>query len=191
MLKNIFVILSALALMGCDDIDGQLQVFEKFSVNTKNGVKVTEIGNFATSLDMRRDRIEASVKTSSGKIKFTFLIPGNLRLPANGEFQISAADSGQPFAMTGINKTVESKSKMKSEYQDCMYDGQDVVCTPQGCTQVPVHRWGRQYIEYYVRTVKQDLMMNALSATADTVAATFTGTASDSQKIIVHEDQCF
>ena len=185
MTKYIVLVISALAFMGCEDIDGRLQVFEKFNVNTKNGVRVTEIGSFATSLDMKRDRIVALVKTESGKIKVTFLVPGNLRLPANGEFEISAADSGQPFAMSGVNKTVELKSKMKSEYQDCMYDGYDVICSPQGCTQVPVHRWGRQYTEYYVRTIKQDLIINALSATAESVAATFTGAASNSQKVIV------
>ncbi len=191
MLKCLFLVVSALAILGCEDIDGQLQVFEKFNVNTKNGVRATEIGNFDTSLDMKRDRFVAFVKTDSGRIKVTFLIPGNLRMPANGDFQISAVDSGQPFAISGVNKTVELKSKMKSEYQDCMYDGYDVICSPQGCTQVPVHRWGRQYTEYYVRTIKQDLIINALSATAESVAATFTGAASNSQKVIVQQDRCF
>ena len=191
MLKDMIVILSAFAFVGCEDIDGQLQVFEKFNVNTKNGVRVTEIGNFETSLDIKRDRIVASIKSSSGKTKVTFMVPGNLRLPANGDFEITSADSCQPFDMTGINKTVESKSKTKSEYQDCIYEGWDVICSPQGCTQVPVRRWGRQYTKYYARTVKQDLIMNAMSASADLVAATFTGAASRSEKIIVEQDQCF
>ena len=190
-MKIYISLISLIALIGCEDIAGNLQVFQRFNVNTKNGVKIAEVGNYNTSLDIKRDRVIASVKTDSGKIKVTLLIPDGVRIPANGEFTISADQSGQPFAMLGINKTVESKSKIKSEYQDCMYDDYDVICNPQGCHQVPVKRWGRQYTEYYQRTVKQDLILNALADTSEAIAATFTGAASVSEKVIVHKDQCF
>lgn len=191
MLKYLIVMVCALAFMGCEDIDGKLQVSEIFNVNTKNGVVVTEIGNYDTSIDIKRDRIVASVKTSSGIKKVTFMVPGNLRIPANGEFEISASESGQLFDISGINKTVETKSKIKSEYQDCLYDGYDVICSPHGCTQVPVRRWGRQYTKYYIQTVKQDLVINAMSASGDSPAATFTGADSSSQKFVVDQTQCF
>ena len=190
-MKIYISLISLIALVGCEDIAGNLQVFQRFNVNTSNGVKIAEVGNYNTSLDIKRDRVVATVKTDSGKIKVTILIPDSVRIPANGEFTVSAVQSGQPFGMLGTNKTVETKSKVKTEYLNCMYDAYDVVCNPQGCHQVPVRRWGHQYTEYYLRTVKKDLILNALASTSESIAATFTGASSFSEKVIIRQNQCF
>ncbi len=189
-MKKYIVLLSLVGLVGCEDIAGNLQVFQRLNLNTKDGVKAAEVGNYDTSLDIKRDRVIATVLTNSEITNVTILIPNNVRIPANGEFTLSADQSGQPFAMSGTNKTIESKSNVKTEYKDCNYSGYDTVCNQYGCHQVPVVKWGRQSTEYYLHTLKQDLVLNALAEGSNTVAATFTGAASSSEKVIVRQNSC-
>lgn len=192
-MKIAAVLLSVMFLAGCEDIEGTLKVVNPFQVATKSGVKIVPVGNYETSLDFKRDQVVATLKTDAGKTKATILIPTGTRIPANGEFYIGAADSGQPFAVSGNNTTTETNSQRRIEWETCTYQDFDVICSPQGCSQRPVTRWGNQRTEYYNRTISQDLVMNVMEPApgVEPVAATFTGYSSRSEKVVVRQDRCF
>ena len=163
-MKKVFLVIAMVFATSCEDVDGVLKVFNEFSVNTKDGVIVAKPGTYQTSVDIRKDRIKATLTIDNEKIKVVVRVPEDRHIPSNGEYEISAIEAGQPFAVRGKNKTTTSKSDIQRSYQDCTYTYYEVVCGPGGCQQFPVTRWGQQQTEYYVRTVKKDYLLNVLDA---------------------------
>lgn len=191
-MKNILVLMSVLFLAGCQDLDGTLQVFKNFKALTKNGAQTIRTGSYKTSLDFKKDKVVVSLKTNDGKIIFAIKTPNGTSIPSNGNFEVKSVQSGQPFDVLGNNKTQEKHSKIYRGWESCQYQDIDPGCSPYGCHATPVTRWGQQYIEYYVRTVTQDLTVNltTIGSAVDNLAQ-FLGHSSINEKVIIQQTRCF
>ena len=189
-MKKIIVLISALLIVGCEDIRGTLQVFKNFKAHTKNGLQTIKVGAYDTGLEFDSDKVTVLLKTESDKIEFKINVPRGTQIPNNGNFEIKAAQSGQDFDVLGNNKTVEKRSQTTQEWESCQIQSTP-QCGPQGCNFPPPH-FGQKYTEYYLRTVTQDMKieLSAIGNVADKVAE-FDGHNSFTQKVIVNENQCF
>lgn len=192
-MKKLLGLLAVSVLVGCEDMEGTFKVFQPFHVNTKEGLKTIPVGNFESSLDFKKEKVVVTLMTADAATRMTIRIPQGTKIPANGEFLISAAEAGQPFAVSGTQKTIETRGSIRSEYESCSYTYRDVVCDQHGCREFPVTRWGHQYTEYYNRTVEQELAINALDVAPgmEPILATFSGATSQTEKVILRKDSCF
>lgn len=187
-MKKIFVLGCAFFIVGCEDIGGTLQVFKNFNAKTDNGTEVVAAGSYKTSLDFGHKQVVATLKQDSKEVKITFQVPKGSDIPDNGPFNITAAQSGQPFDIAGTNKTDSQDSDRRSEYVSCQYQSYQQVCNPKGCQTIPVTRWGSQFTDYYLRTTTEQMQFDMVDSSA--TVAHFTGEASWSEKIVTYQSQC-
>ena len=192
-MKKIVALAVMTVLVGCEDMEGTFKVYQPFQVNTKEGLKTIPKGDFGSSLDFKKEKVVVTLMTAEAVTRMTIRIPNGTKIPANGEFLISAAEAGQPFAISGTQKTDEKRSSVKSGYESCSYPDRDVVCDQFGCHERPVTRWGQQEIEYYDRILKQELRINVLDKVPSMAAvlATFSGSTSQTEKVILRQGRCF
>ena len=189
-MKKIIVLISTLFIVGCEDIQGTLQVFKNFKAHTKNGLQTIKSGSYDTGLEFDRDKVIVTLKIGDNKTEFKINLPRGTEIPNNGNFEIKAAQSGQDFDVLGNNKTIEKRSQTTREWQSCQVQSRP-QCGPRGCN-YPPPRWGQKYVEYYLRTVTQDIKIDltAIGNIADKLAE-FDGHNSFTQKVILNENQCF
>lgn len=187
-MKKLLLGSALLFMFGCEDLTGTLTAFESFKVNAKGGVQTVVAGAHKTSLNFKKNKVVANIETGGSTIKMNLTIPENSVIPANGNFDLLAKDSGQPFDVHGTVDTVVTQSQRQSGYETCSYQDTDVSCGPQGCQQIPVTRWGQQYVEYFVRTTQKDMSFDLVSANG--TVAHFDGSEKTSEKIITAQGRC-
>lgn len=188
-MKKLLVAVCALFIVGCEDIGGTLNVFKSFSATTEDGAQTIAAGSYDTSLNFKKKEVIATLKSSGSETKISIKIPKGTSIPDNGTFEITSAQSGQPFGVTGVNKTDETRSENRTEYTSCQYTRYENYCTPQGCYTRPVTVWGQQNTEYYMSTVKRDMQLD-LNSDVDAVAH-FSGASNTTQKIVVRQSPCW
>ncbi|MBC7420238.1 MAG: hypothetical protein H7328_05870 [Bdellovibrio sp.] len=193
-MKKIFVAATALFMMGCEEMDGQLTVSKNLNVkSSKNQNVVLNAGTYNTTLDFKKDKVEATVKANNNsKLKIVFDVPNNAQIPANGNFELKSAQTGQPVDVIGNAKTVQTQSAAQTGWEQCQVSDYQTICNPQGCTAVPVNRWGQQYTEYYLRNTDKNInfTMTEVGSVSKKLAQ-FQGASRTSQKVIIRQDRCF
>lgn len=186
------LILSTIVMTGCEDLPGVLTVTKAFNAVVKRKTKTIDVGQYKTSLDFKRNKVVAIIDTGSEKMKIELAVPDNAQIPSNGNFELSAAQTGQPFDVLGSVQTQVNESEMRSEYESCTYQTYDTICTPSGCHSVPVNRYGNRFIDYYVRDTNQKMDFDmTTSGDARSKLSHFAGAARYSEKIVTRESSCF
>ncbi|MBC7466085.1 MAG: hypothetical protein H7256_08835 [Bdellovibrio sp.] len=188
-MKKLLVAACALFIVGCEDIGGTLNVLKSFSATTEDGTQTIAVGSYDTSLNFKKKEVIATLKSAGKSTKISINIPKGTSIPDNGTFEIKSSQSGQPFGVTGVNKTDETRSENRVEYISCQTTRYENVCTPQGCFTRPVNVIGQQQTEYYMSTVKRDMQLD-LNADVDAVAH-FAGVSNTTQKVIVRQSPCW
>jgi hypothetical protein len=194
-MKAKFIILAALAmgLVGCEEMGGETHVAQAFNVIVKNQKVTVQPGQYRTSLNFERDKVEVTLLSeNNSKTKIKFYYAQGTTFPSNGPFELKSEQTGQPVDIKGNIQTVETRSQPQRGYQNCQYQDYQTICNEQGCTTVPVNRWGRQYTEYYVRTIQRNVDFEILESHAQAnKLANFNGASAYSQNVITWQDRCF
>lgn len=190
-MKKLLVLACALFIVGCEDMDGTTQVYKSFSAVTGDSTQVVAAGTYETALNFKRKEVIATLKTGHDDIQISIRIPKGTSIPDNGSFEFKSEQSGQPFDLTGVNKTDVTNSNRQTEYSSCQYTRYENYCTPQGCYTRPVTVWGRQFTDFYYRTTDQTMQFNINGKAAKDLLAHFAGHAKYTEKVIVQQSQCW
>lgn len=186
-MKKLLMGAAVLFMFGCEDLTGTLNVNQSFKVNAK-GASVIESGSYKTSLDFKKNKIVAVVEVADSKVKMNLNVPENTVVPANGSFELSASESGQPFDVAGVVQTTVTKSEPQRGFESCTYQDYDTVCDQFGCHQIVVSRPGQQYTEYYVKTTKKNMSFDVVEK--QSTKAHFKGASTTSERVIIYQDMC-
>jgi hypothetical protein len=191
------LVLAAFLLVGCDRLEGQLNITKDLKlVNSKGNTHLLRVGTY--SADLRQStfgkKIVLRLNNDSDE-KFHFLIPGK-QLPSNGTFKFTAAQIGQNVDLTGTVKTVYTDSSMHEGHQQCTYMRPETVCQPAGpaggvvCHTEMRTVYGSQWVRYYDRTTTQDVNLSIAAVGATEESAQFAGSATWVDQIIVNQSAC-
>ena len=189
---------AALLLVGCDRIDGQLNITKDFSLVNSSG-KSHELSVGTYTADLRQSlfgkKIVLRLNNDSNE-KFNFTIPSGKSLPDNGTFKLTSSQIGQNVDLAGTVKTVSTDSQANESYQSCSYTEPYTVCQPTGprgqviCSTYIRTVLGTQWVRYFDRTSTQDILLSISAVKEASESAQFTGSASWTQRIIVNQSLC-
>ena len=99
--KMLLLATAAFVMVGCEDMGGQLVVSKEIKVHAGfHNDQVIVPGTYKTSLNFKKNSVVASIEVAQNtKTKVTFDLPANSSLPANGNFELTSAQTGQPLAV--------------------------------------------------------------------------------------------
>ncbi len=192
------LLLTALFLVSCDRLEGQLNITKELSlVNSKGDSHLLKIGTY--SADLREStfgkKIVLRLKNDADE-KFNFTIPNGSKIPTNGTFKLFANDIGQNVDLAGIVSTTYIDSETREAYQSCSYTEPYTVCAPTGpngqvsCQTGMRTVYGTQWTRFFDRTTQQNINMSILVANSSEESAQFLGSAAFVQRIIVSQTAC-
>lgn len=207
MIKKLFIIANLLLLAACDPFEGVISV--KQPMNVKSSEKspgcspdsdpwgcnqivnvVIPTGDHSAKLDfVSRDQIQLNLKVNGKKKQLNLDLPKKLNVPDNGPFSISAADLGQDFSADGQANTMVTDSEIQRGWDQCTYQRNEVVCTPQGCHTEWRTVYGQQQVEFFNRNTDQKITVNFVAAAAQ--LSSFNGQRVFSERIYTYRGQCY
>lgn len=195
-MKRIFnlglVLISVLSLTGCEDIPGVLNVVKDFNVIVKGKNKTISQGSHDTSLDFKRNKVIASIKTGDKTDKIEISVPQGAQIPNNGNFELKSAQTGQPFDILGAVQTKVTDSRRYSGMETCQKQEYQTICDPKGCHVVPVTRQGNRQIEFFYRDTDQAMQFDMTAvAELNNKYAHFDGRVRYTEKVVTYEGMCF
>lgn len=186
------VLVSVLALAGCEDIPGVLIVTKNFNVLVKGKSKTLTTGEHKTSLDFKKNRVVAKIETVDGSLKVELAVPEDSQIPSNGNFELRSSQTGQPFDTFGAVQTQVTDSQRQTGFESCQKEEYQTICDPNGCHVVPILRPGTRSIEFFYRDTHQAMQFDMTAiAEAKNKYAHFDGSAHYSEKIITYQGPCF
>ncbi len=183
---------SVLAMTGCEDIPGVLIVTKNFSVLVKGKNKSVAEGQHETSLDFKKNKVVATIKTGEDSIKVELAVPQGAPIPNNGNFELKSVQTGQPFDVLGAIQTTVKDSERRTGLETCQIQDYQTICDPKGCQVVPVTRQGNRQIEFFNRETEKamQLDMTAVGESKNKYAH-FDGRVRYTEKIVTYEGMCF
>lgn len=191
MKKLVLAIVTVMLFVGCNELNGVFDVQKNFILKTTQGDTQVNPGSYKSALNFKKNKIAVAVKGNGGDIKFEIKLNSNVNIPANGNFQISRAESGQSFDIQGSQTTTVTKSGMKNSFEPCSMPYNDVICTPQGCFPQSGTRIGQKRTDYYNETTSRNIQFSLNDDSDVNGFAKFSGQQSEVQKIVVREGMCF
>lgn len=184
-------------LTGCNQVDGQLNVTEAFTLKSAQGTTTkiepgTYTANLSTSIFGKK--IKLQLNKSNDEI-YNFKIPDGTKLPENGDFTLKSSDIGQAVELKGTVETKTSDSASKEDYTSCTYTEPYTVCSsgPNGqpiCSVAYRTVFGSQWERYHDHFVDQHLTMDLTAVNAKDKAAEFTGELNTVQRIVENQSGC-
>ena len=190
------LVLGALLLVGCDKIEGQLNIAKDLTlVNSKGDKHQIKVGTYTADISTNGSKKLTLRFNNDNDEKYNFSIPKGSKLPTNGSFSYKASDIGQAVDLAGTVKTVSTNGPMVQTNQQCTYQQAYQVCSagPRGpvCTIVYRTVYGNQWVNFYDRTTNQDVTLSILDAGTTTQSAEFAGSVSYIERIVTSQSQCF
>lgn len=190
-LWSLLLVVSALAMAGCEDIPGVLIVTKDFSVLVKGKNKTVSAGEHKTSLDFKKNKVVATIKTGNDSLKVELAVPQGSQIPSNGDFELKSAQTGQPFDIFGHLQTTVTEVEQPPGYESCQKQDFDTICDNNGCHVAPVTRPGNRYIEFFYRYTDQMMQFDMVaSSNAQDKYGDFQGHARSTEKIVTYEGAC-
>jgi hypothetical protein len=188
------VLLAAFLLVGCEKIEGQLNITKDLKLENSKGVMhLLKVGTYSADLNAQSSKKFTLRINNDRDEKFIFEYNGSL--PQNGPFYISSKVSGQPVDLFGTIATVVTKSEVRQTTRSCNYQVAVQVCypNPRGGRDCRIEYrtiMGTQWISYYEKLTKQDVDLDVKAADATEVSADFHGDIAYAENIIVNETNC-
>ncbi len=192
------VLLAAVFFVGCERIEGQLNVTKDLKLVNSNGdTHLLRVGTY--SADLRESTFGKKIVlrlNNDANEKFHFLIPGNTSIPDNGTFKLSSSQIGQNVDLAGEVRTSSVDSNPQQMYQACTYNEPYTVCQPAGpngqeiCQTYYRTVYGSQWIQFIDRTTHQDVRLSIAAKGDTSESAQFSGNASWIQRIILNQSFC-
>jgi hypothetical protein len=218
MFKKIMLIAVATVISSCDPLEGVISVKEKITYkNTANSfdcfkddgnnnpncygpdVKTIEPGEYKISIDQTSKRaltVEIKNKSVSHKLE---LKTQKKAVPSQGEFNLTSAESEQPFDLKSALRTEISRTESRNETLYCTetrYAGRDCYLIPgkpnEGSKEVCDIREdifaGEEYQEYYYSTETKYITGTLL--VQNKTVADLNGSRTDTDKIVTYNSGC-
>ncbi|MGZ3787792.1 MAG: hypothetical protein ACXVLQ_04675 [Bacteriovorax sp.] len=192
------VLLAAIFLVGCERLEGQLNISKDLKlVNSKGDTHLLKVGSY--SADLRESTFGKKIilrLNNDSDEKFHFAIPSGTKIPDNGTFRLSSAQIGQKVDLSGSVRTTSSDSPIREDYESCTYNEPYTVCSPSGpygqviCQTYMRTVYGQQWTRYFDRTTTQDVLLSIASAGSTEESAQFSGATSWGQRVIVNQMPC-
>jgi len=191
------VILAALVLVGCDRLEGQLNITKDLKLeNSKGDTHLLKVGTY--SADLRKSTFGKKIilrLNNDADEKFNFTIPKGT-IPNNGSFKLSSSQIDQKVDLSGTVSTVSTDSPIREAVQSCTYTEPYTVCQPTGpqgqvaCSTYMRTVYGSQWTRYYDRSSTQNITLSIAAAGSSEESAQFLGNASWVERIIVNQMPC-
>ena len=209
-MKKMLLLVSVLLLStSCLTIEGQVRVTEAFTVKKKSGFLNLKTSNvkvepnlYSGKLTVKSDKnynfhLEGG---SLGKIIIPIKASSDLDIPRDGAFSISSQKIAQPFDLSGVINTDENHYGYTEAIEQCSWNVTekkcDKVCNKETqkceiiCKDVVITLHGEKEVAFHYRSIRRDLSLEFMRAGSTGVIATFSGTDTQTDKIIDRESQC-
>lgn len=215
MMQKILRVLSLLSLMGlvgCDPVEGDLNVKESFQIKkviepcndysanclNQDELQTLELGGYDMKMDVESQKVlSLAISKKWALYKLELKVPESKHIPSNGELSLSSQESGQPFDFKMSSQTDVSETATQQGSESCTESVQTEVCyivpgnpPRQKCELKWATAKGMQYVEFYYRTTQQRVSAVFSKISSDQVLASYGGSRSDSQKIYTRKDRC-
>lgn len=214
-LKILFSAILLIALSGCDEIDGQLQVNQ--AINLKAGKKTVTLaqGLYDAQLEPKSaTKVNLEVKIGKDKKDFSFQVSKGKKLIADdGQINIAARESGQAYDVLGQQQINVSNSESIRTWESCTFSIQEYRCHREAfpetcnddgrghrrcrgggfrqvCGNETVFVSGRQDVEYYIRTTVTSVALDLVVPNSSDAVAHFSGSRAENERIYTYRGFC-
>lgn len=195
-MKKILLALSALFLfVGCETLDGNLDVREAIKLkNTDRNIVTLNPGiieNVSIKVKSKK-KLELRLKGQ----EFKFSVPKNSIPENDGEFELSAAQIGQPYDIEGAVDTIVTRSGSRYERESCTYQRPITVCRPlpnggQTCHTEFQTYYGWRDVRFHVNTYDKSVAIDFLKPGTQDLVAVFNGGNISNVRVYEYQGQCF
>lgn len=188
------VVLAALFLVGCEKIEGQLNITKDLKLrNNKGDTHLLRAGTYSADIKANTSKKITLRLNNDSDEKFVFNHNGNI--PSNGTFSIPSSVSGQPVDLSGSVATNVSNTGTRETTQSCTYQEPVVVCfpIPQGgmsCSTQYRTVYGQQWIRYYDRVTTKNVHLSVKAAASTDESADFHGDITFAERIVTGQSGC-
>jgi hypothetical protein len=200
MLRKVsLAVLCLFAVVACDKtIDGVLTNSENLTFKIKNKPVTISAGKWASTIrfaSKKEVKLEIEVPNEKKPVAISFKVPKSTPLPQeNGEFELLAVQSGQPYDVKGSVNTTYVDSEEKWGWEGCTYQARRHECYYDYYGR-PYCRWvyynvhGQRDVRYYVRQATQNITFHFLTSTGS-AAGTFNGVKRSSERVYTYTGIC-
>lgn len=188
------VMLAAILLVGCEKIEGQLNITKDLKlVNSKGDTHLLRVGTYSADIKANTSKKITLRLNNDSDEKFVFSHNGNI--PDNGSFSISSRVSGQPVDLSGDVRTISTNSEVRETTQSCTYQAPVQVCypAPQGGMNCQIQYRtvnGYQWIRYYDRQTSKNVNLSVKVSSAADESADFHGDITFIERVIMNQSNC-
>lgn len=196
-MKSLMPILAAaLLFVGCEKIEGQLNVTKEVKLVTTRGVKRTlSVGTYSADIKANTKKKITLRLNNDADEKYVFDLPEGSRIPSNGAFSFRASEVGQPVDISGTVATTVTNGPVRDMTEQCTYMEPVQVCYPMpngGVSCSIQHRqvFGHQWTRFYDRRTDKDLHLSIAEQNVAGEAAQFHGDVAFIERIVLQRTQC-
>lgn len=189
------LIAAAFLFVGCERIEGQLNVTKDVKLqNSRGNSRTIRVGTYSADIKANtKKKITLRLNNESDE-KYEFNIP-NGSIPTNGSFSYKAAVVGQPVDLSGTVKTDVTETGIKQGTESCQYQQPVQVCHPlpnggMTCSTHMETRFGTRWIQYFDRTTDKDVILSIAVANTNEEAAQFNGNAKWTERVVTSATSC-
>jgi hypothetical protein len=195
MKKIASILLMGVSLVGCNAIDGTLNVQHSFQmVNKKRDVVTIPAGSFHSKLKYSpRDReMEIKIKGASRQSQTLVVkVPSHVAVPeTSGTFYVRGYEVSQRFDMGGSVNTNVNTTGPYSGWESCSYTTTEWQCVNGNCHNVTVSRTGQQQVRYREQTTTKSVQIAFSEPSSGGQYATFFGQDTNSDRIYEYKGRC-
>lgn len=189
------LVAAALLFVGCERIEGQLNVSSPTTLKNSDGnTRSIQAGTYTADIKANTKKKITLRLNDDNNNKFIFNIPDG-SIPSNGTFAFKSSTVGQPVDLSGQVVTEVTNGERRTGYESCQYQEAVQVCypAPQGGMQCTVQyqtRYGQRWIEYYNRTTNKNVVMSISPANTNTESAQFNGNARWAERVVLNQSMC-
>ncbi|MDO9181979.1 MAG: hypothetical protein Q7U04_06205 [Bacteriovorax sp.] len=188
------ILISAFLLVGCEKIEGQLNITKELKLVNSNGeTHSLKLGTYNADISVNNSKKLTLRLNNDANEKFVFKFNGNI--PENGNFAVSSTVSGQPVDLAGTVSTVITESALRASTESCTYQRAVQVCYPQPkggvfCSVQYQTVFGTHWVRFYERNTNKNVGIKVNAAGTSDESADFHGDLAYSERVIVDQSNC-
>lgn len=188
------VLIAAFFMVGCEKIEGQLNITKELKLrNNKGDTHLLRVGTYAADIKANTSKKITLRLNNDSDEKFVFNHNGNI--PDNGAFNIPSSVSGQPVDLSGTVVTNVTNSATRETTESCTYQEPVQVCypVPQGGMNCSIQYrtvYGSRWIRYYDRQTTKNITLAVKTANESMESADFHGDISFAERIVIGQTGC-
>jgi hypothetical protein len=176
-----------------------LQVEEILTVkNTRNKLIPLSPGAYSLDIKVTAKKVEVTIPTAQNqKQNLSLSIPKGLEIPQNGPFELTSAQSGQPFDLKAMVETRITESAPQRDLENCTAQRWETVCGPFGprgevsCQQQPVTYWGRRSVTFIERVYARNLKAQWIPKGTEKSVAESVSQNQEFERVYLQQGACF